>query len=88
MRTTLDIDDPVLRELKRRAAKRGMSLGRVVSDLLAEALARGAVAAEAPRPFTWTSAPVGGRVDYADGEALWNAIDGFTAAAVHEKRRR
>ena len=28
MRTTLDIDDPVLRELKRLQAKEGKSLGR------------------------------------------------------------
>ena len=38
MRTTLDIDDPVLRELKRLQTKEGKSLGRLVSDLLARAL--------------------------------------------------
>ena len=35
MKTTLDIDEPILRELKRRQAKEGKSLGRLVSDLLA-----------------------------------------------------
>ena len=91
MRTTLDIDDPLLRELKKRAAKRGTSLGRLVSDLLAEALSRSDAPEPPPASFTWISGPVGGRVDYADREALWNAIDGFGSsgtAAVHEKRRK
>ena len=43
MRTTLDIDDPVLRELKRRQAREGKSLGRLVSDLLARALEEDAI---------------------------------------------
>ena len=32
MRTTLDIDDPVLQELKKFQTKEGKSLGRLVSD--------------------------------------------------------
>ena len=40
MRTTLDIDGPVLHELKQRQTKEGKSLGRLVSDLLARALSR------------------------------------------------
>ena len=35
MRTTLDIDDRVFRELKRLQAKEGQPLGRLVSELLA-----------------------------------------------------
>ena len=35
MRTTLDIDGPILRELKKLQIKEGKSLGRLVSDLLA-----------------------------------------------------
>ena len=38
MRTTLDIDDPIVRELKRLREKEGKSLGRLASDLLARAL--------------------------------------------------
>jgi hypothetical protein len=33
MRTTLDIDDPVLKEIKRLQRREGKSLGRLVSDL-------------------------------------------------------
>ena len=39
-RTTLDIDAPLLRELKKLQEKEGRSLGKIVSQLLAEALAR------------------------------------------------
>jgi predicted nucleic acid-binding protein len=37
-RTTVDIDAPVLRDLKRLQKQEGKSLGRLVSDLLAQAL--------------------------------------------------
>ena len=38
MRTTINIDDTILEELKAVAHDTGLPLGRVVSDLLAEAL--------------------------------------------------
>jgi hypothetical protein len=38
MRTTLNIDDDVLLAAKQRARTEGMPLGKVVSDLLSEAL--------------------------------------------------
>ena len=38
MRTTLEIDDDVIGEAKRLARERGVSLGRVVSDLARAAL--------------------------------------------------
>ena len=37
-RTTVDIDAPLLRDLKRLQKREGLSLGRLVSDLLGEAL--------------------------------------------------
>jgi mRNA-degrading endonuclease RelE of RelBE toxin-antitoxin system len=40
MRTTIDIDDPILKDVKRLQKREGTSLGRLVSDLLAESLAR------------------------------------------------
>ena len=39
MRTTLDLDPGVLRDLKARARREGRSLGRVASELLAAELA-------------------------------------------------
>jgi len=77
MRTTLDIDDPVLAELKRLVAKEDKSLGTFVSELLSEALAGRRAArrsAVAPR-LEWTTASMGARVDLSDRDALWAALD-------------
>ena len=74
MRTTLDIDDPVLRELKRLQAKEGKSLGRLVSDLLARALKENAASRSAPPP-AWIAKPMGARVDLSDKEAVFRALD-------------
>ena len=76
MRTTLDIDDPVLQDLKRLQARDGQSLGRLASDLLAKALSEQQRREPAPPPFRWISRPMGARVDLADRDALWDALDG------------
>jgi hypothetical protein len=74
-RTTLNIDDPVLRDLRRLQRKRHQTLGRIVSDLLAEAVARSA-AEEGPRPpFRWMSQRMEARVDLGDKEAVWAALE-------------
>jgi len=39
MRTTIDISDPILKEIKAIHEREGRSMGSVVSELLAEALA-------------------------------------------------
>lgn len=75
MRTTIDIDAPILREVKALQAREGKSLGRLVSDLLAQALksdeSRGASA-----PREWIAKPMRARVDLRDKEALHRALDG------------
>ena len=66
MRTTVDIDAPVLRDLKRLQKKTRKTLGRLISDLLSQALARGRKEApEAPR-FRWTAKRMNARVDLED----------------------
>lgn len=75
MRTTLDIDDLILKDLKRLQVHEGKSLGRLVSDLLAQALATSRVENQAARKFNWISRPMGARVDLADREALLDAMD-------------
>jgi plasmid stability protein len=74
MRTTLDLDPDVLRELRRRSAREGKSMGQVASELLAAATARDA---DEPAPdFAWTSADLGApRIDLEDKEALRRALD-------------
>ena len=75
MRTTLDIDDPILHDLKQLKAREGKSLGRLVSDLLAQALnARAAVSADTSRPV-WVAKPMRARIDLADKEAVHRALD-------------
>ena len=77
MRTTIDIDDPILREIKRLQRREGKSLGRLVSDLLAQALgaARDAGATSGVAAFPWAVASLGARVDLADKHALLDAMD-------------
>jgi hypothetical protein len=75
-RTTVDIDQPILRDLKRLQKQEGKSLGRLVSDLLAEALTRHKAARGQPVPFRWVSRPMRARVDLSDKEALYAALDG------------
>lgn len=75
MRTTIDIDDPILKDLKRLQRREGKSLGRLVSDLLAQSLAsaRSADAVAAPA-FNWHSQPMKAKVDLSDKHALLDAM--------------
>ncbi|HVF65488.1 MAG TPA: antitoxin [Casimicrobiaceae bacterium] len=75
MRTTIDIDDPILKDLKRLQRREGKSLGRLVSDLLAEALARYQSNPPAATGFRWISQDMGMRVDLSDKDALHDAMD-------------
>lgn len=74
MRTTIDLDPTVLRELKRRARQEGKSLGRVASEVLSTALER--EVPSLPPPLAWSSRPMGARVDLEDPEALRRAMEG------------
>ncbi len=73
-RTTLDIDTPLLRELKELQKKEGQSLGRIVSRLLAEALSL-RKASRKGRPLAWTTRPMGARVNLSDKEAVYRILD-------------
>ena len=75
MRTTLDIDDPILREVRILHEREGRSMGAVVSELLADALARRRSTRRATRAFVWTARPMRARIDVADKDALYAALD-------------
>jgi hypothetical protein len=75
MRTTIDIDDPVLQDLKRLQQREGKSLGRLVSDLLAQALAEPPPASARRPAFAWVSKSMQARVDLADRDAVLDAMD-------------
>ncbi len=68
-RTTLDIDDPVLKEIKTIHRAEGRSMGRVVSQLLAEALST-RKKAKKPVHLSWISRPMNPHIDLSDKEAL------------------
>lgn len=71
----MDLDGPILRELKRLQKVEGKSLGRLVSDLLAQAMASRRVRRPRPPAFHWTSRAMKARIDLADKEALHAALD-------------
>jgi predicted AAA+ superfamily ATPase len=75
MRTTVDIDPPILNDLKRLQKREGKSLGRLMSDLLAEALGRRRIRAEPPPPFTWNVTRGKPLVDLADKDGLYEILD-------------
>ena len=71
----------MLRELKRRQAQEGRSLGQIASELLAAALAlpdtesREADTDRTVAPFHWYSQPMDALVDLKDKEAVQRILD-------------
>ena len=74
MKTTLIIDDGVFRRLKREAATQGQTISAIVEAALRQFLTRRRVAAPLPPLPVFKSG--GGRVDIADREALYEAMEG------------
>lgn len=73
-RTTIDLDPVILRELRRRGAREGKSMGQVASELLAQAVSSRADLSVPP--FAWTSADLGvPLVDLEDPEAVRRALN-------------
>jgi hypothetical protein len=74
-RTTLDIDTPLLKELKKLQKEQGRSLGTIVSQLVAEALARRKTPPPAPSPLRWVARPMRALVDLSDKDAIYAVLD-------------
>lgn len=76
MRTTLDLDDHLLREAKKLAAERGQTLTSFVEDALRDAV-QGTGDAE-PFRLRWKTVRGTGRprVDPADRDALYDLMEG------------
>ena len=74
MRTTLDIDATILREIKALQKNERRSMGRIVTDLLADALARRRRPAD-KQELRWTSRRMRALVDLSDKEAVHRALD-------------
>jgi hypothetical protein len=75
MRTTVDIDDPILKDLKKIQEKEGKSLGRLISDLLAQAIGERKSPKVSAKPAQWISKAMGARIDLSDREALYTAME-------------
>jgi hypothetical protein len=73
MRTTLDLEAPVLKELRELQRREGGTLGALASRLLAEALARRH--RPVARPFAWTARPMGALVDLSDKDVVYSILD-------------
>ncbi|MCC6765547.1 MAG: antitoxin [Deltaproteobacteria bacterium] len=84
MRTTVDIDQPILNDLKRLQRREGKSLGRLMSELLAEALGRRKSKAAAPPRFDWNVTRGRPLVDLDDKDRLYEILD---SEAVQPARR-
>ena len=74
MRTTLNIDHSILKEIKAIHEREGRSMGAVVSELLAEALARRRPARARPSS-RWTSRRMKSLVDITDKENVYAVLD-------------
>ena len=74
-RTTLTIDDQLLRELKRKAAEEGRTLQSLTNDLLRRSLRAGPRGPYKLRMRGWKAAEQPG-VDLLDRDALFDLMDG------------
>jgi hypothetical protein len=74
-RTTLNLDAPILRDLKRLQKRERKPLGRLVSDLLAQALRHTRSERESRPAFHWHAQPLAPRVDLDDKDAVRAILD-------------
>jgi hypothetical protein len=87
MRTTVDIDDRILKDLKKIQRQERQSLGRLISNLLAQAMGQRHSAKSSIQPTRWISKPMGVRVDLADREAVYQAMEQGTSSVRSSKKK-
>ena len=73
-RTTIDIDDPILNEIRAIQKREGRSMGKIVSQLLAEALNKQETSAKQQK-FRWISRPMRSLVDLSDKDEVYRILD-------------
>jgi hypothetical protein len=73
-RTTIDIDAPILKEIKRLQREEGRPMGRIISRLLADALGR-TERKPAKTKLRWISRRMNPLVDLSDKEAVYAVFD-------------
>jgi hypothetical protein len=76
MRTTIDLDPTVVKELKRRSKGAGKSMGQLASELLATSLGEQDGRPRKPRGLAWIAKDLGRPlVDLEDKEAVRAMLD-------------
>ncbi len=76
MRTTIDLDPTVVKELKRRSKGAGKSMGQLASELLATSLREQTGRARNPDRLAWIAKALGRPlVDLEDKEAVRSLFD-------------
>ena len=77
MRTTLNLDDQLMRAVKRRAAETGRTISATIEEALRELLRRES-RVERPHRFRWTVVAGGAQpgVDLKDRDALLERMEG------------
>ena len=86
MRTTVNIDDRILMDLKKIQRQEKQSLGRLISNLLAQALGERQSVKRPIQKARWISKPMGVRVDLADREAVYQAMEQGTSSVRSSKK--
>ncbi len=71
----MDIDDPILEEVKRVSEQEGKSLGRAITDLLAWAIADRNKQKDQDSEFEWTARSLGARIQLEDKDVLYRVLD-------------
>ena len=76
MRTTIDLDSSVVRQLKQRSRRTGKSMGQLASELLARSLDKTDESAAASPSLDWIAKDLGlPRVELEDKEAVRAVLD-------------
>lgn len=75
MRTTIDLESPVLEELKRVQQEEGVSLGKLASRLLADALDFRRKKSAKPFKISWNTGRMGALVDLSDKDAMYRMLE-------------
>ena len=75
MRTTIDLESPVLEELKRVQQEEGISLGKLASRLLADALDFRRKKSTQPTKLSWNTGRMGALVELSDKDAIYRMLD-------------
>ncbi len=77
MRTTINIDNPILEELKRLGKSKKKTVSSLVNELLATSLKQHDMkqSSDSKPQLSWNSRPMEALVDIEDKDALFRALD-------------